>query len=526
MPATDLHIKTARLSLRELPPNSHLVHATNCLATWGSGVAAELAVIFPDACKIYKAFCHAAKPSASDRWPPRSLAGQCLVIAPQQADIARGAPSVHIVCLFTSWGYGTSNRRTGKPGKDTADRIVGQTRTSLQKFRTRMDEAAAADGRHVAVYSPMFNSGKFRVPWDRTLKVIEEEFAGAKATWTVLLQPAQQSKSKADAPPYSAVAPEQLTLRLRYRKLTARSEIRSVGLSADAHNPIAYATFNGGQMDQVWLDVFELNSRRGLSKVSGGHATFAPPVGASASRIATLRDWTLQLGPGVEYVHSTSLLLRDLHTGKTALEIKGACGDPVAWSPDGRAVAAAEPRCHRVGVWDARSGALLGRVVSHIDKVDFAAFTPDMHLVTASRDGTLRITDPATSRTTAKLEIEGPGAANPRALVVADNDTMMSVWGASVHVWTPRANHLTSYTLASVRRTEGVPLALSPDGKYMLCWTEDGFDIMDVLSGETVAERPGGALVTAAAFSADASVVLLGRMDGFLEVWDIARKKA
>ncbi|KAM3479624.1 hypothetical protein MY8738_005324 [Beauveria namnaoensis] len=334
-----------------------------------------------------------------------------------------------------------------------------------------------------------------------------------------------QNGSKTDAPPYSVVAPEQLTLSLRYRKLTARSEIRRVGLSADAQNPIAYATFNGGQMDQVWLDVFELNSRRGLSKVSGGHAAFAPPVGASASRVATLRDWTLQLGPGVEYVHSTSLLLRDLHTGKTALEIKGACGDPVAWSPDGRAIAAAEPRCHRVGVWDTRSGTLLGRVVSHIDKVDFAAFTPDMHLVTASRDGTLRLTDPATSRTTAKLEIEGLGAANPRALVVADNETIVSVWGASVHVWTPRANHLTSYTLASVRRTEGIPLALSPDGKYMLCWTEDGFDIMDVLSGATVAERQGGALVTAAAFSADASVVLLGRMDGFLEVWDIARKK-
>ncbi|KAM3531754.1 hypothetical protein MY4038_004332 [Beauveria bassiana] len=384
--------------------------------------------------------------------------------------------------------------------------VVALTATRLTRKWTRRRRAA----------TPLFGAASAV-----TLRPVHGIEAGPAGTE----RPNFTGPPKTDAPPYSVVAPEQLTLSLRYRKLTARSEIRRVGLSADAQNPIAYATFNGGQMDQVWLDVFELNSRRGLSKVSGGHATFAPPVGASASRVATLRDWTLQLGPGVEYVHSTSLLLRDLHTGKTALEIKGACGDPVAWSPDGRAIAAAEPRCHRVGVWDTRSGTLLGRVVSHIDKVDFAAFTPDMHLVTASRDGTLRVTDPATSRTTAKLEIEGLGAANPRALVVADNDTIVSVWGASVHVWTPRANHLTSYTLASVRRTEGVPLALSPDGKYMLCWTEDGFDIMDVLSGETVAERPGGALVTAAAFSADASVVLLGRMDGFLEVWDIARRK-
>ncbi|TQV94450.1 hypothetical protein V2A60_005493 [Cordyceps javanica] len=330
-----------------------------------------------------------------------------------------------------------------------------------------------------------------------------------------------------DAPAYSAVASEQLGLSLRYRKLAARSEIHSVGLSADARDPIAYATFNGGQMDQVWLDIFELNSQRGLSKVPGGHAAFAPAVGGgtSTARVATLRDWTVQLGPGVDYNHSTSLLLRDVHTGKSLLEIKGACGDPVAWSRDGRAIAAAEPRRHRIGVWDTRTGALLGRVVSHIDKVAFAAFTPDMHLVTASRDGTLRLTNPATSRTIARLEIEGLGAGNPRALVVAaDGGTVVSVWGASVHVWMPRASHVTSYTLASVRRAEGVPLALSPDGKYMLCWTEDGFDIMDVLSGATVAERPGGALVTAAAFSADAGAVLLGRMDGFLEVWDMAKK--
>ncbi|EGX94491.1 phosphatase, putative [Cordyceps militaris CM01] len=201
MSATDLQVKTVRLSLRELPPNSHLVHATNCLATWGSGIAAELAKLFPDACAVYKAFCHAAKPrtAGDDRWPPRSLAGQCLVIPPQPRDVARGAPRVHIVCLFTSYGYGMPNRRTGRPGRDVADRIVRQTRASLRAFRRTLDQdaqvvAGAAAGRDVAVYSPMFNSGAFRVPWQRTLEVIEEEFAGAKATWTVVLQPAQRRR--------------------------------------------------------------------------------------------------------------------------------------------------------------------------------------------------------------------------------------------------------------------------------------------------------------------------------------------
>lgn len=200
MSSTDFTVKTARLTLRELPPGSYLVHATNCLATWGSGIAAELAGIFPHACKVYEAFCHAAKPSAHDRWPPRSLAGQCLVIAPQEGDVAKGAPRVHIVCLFTSYGFGAPNQRTGKPGRDTAERILQQTRASLQALRRSLDQAAAekkeeeGGERALAIYSPMFNSGAFRVPWPKTLEAIEEEFAGADASWTVILQPAQQSR--------------------------------------------------------------------------------------------------------------------------------------------------------------------------------------------------------------------------------------------------------------------------------------------------------------------------------------------
>lgn len=195
MSTTSFATKTTRLSLRELPEDSYMLHATNCLATWGAGIAADLADIFPEACKVYKAFCNAAKPNAGDRWPPQSLAGQCLVIPPQAGDVAKGAPSVHIVCLFTSYGFGAPNRATGKPGKDSADKILRQTRTSLKSLRKQLDESTATTGaggagKKAAVYSPMFNSGAFKVPWEKTLEVIEEEFEGANATWTVVLPPA------------------------------------------------------------------------------------------------------------------------------------------------------------------------------------------------------------------------------------------------------------------------------------------------------------------------------------------------
>ncbi|RFU79130.1 hypothetical protein TARUN_3079, partial [Trichoderma arundinaceum] len=231
---------------------------------------------------------------------------------------------------------------------------------------------------------------------------------------------------------------------------------------------------------------------------------------ASFPRIATL---------------SATLIVRDFATGKTIVELKEASA-PIAWSPGGRAIAAAEPR-HRIGVWDARSGTRLGRVPGHIDAVTHVAFTPASDLVSLSRDGTLRVTNPGTSKTLYKLEIESPGNPNPRALAVSpDGSTIVSVWGTSVYVWIPQHGHLTSYRLASTRTREGWPLCISPDCRYIASWTEDGFDIMDVASGSVICTQDGGALVTSADFSADGTMLLVGRINGDVEVWDIVRKWA
>lgn len=304
-----------------------------------------------------------------------------------------------------------------------------------------------------------------------------------------------------------------------------------MGLSASASNPIAYVTFNSGHGDQFWLDLFEVNSQRGLSKVPAAHAAFPPAFGMSSDpssqHIATLRHSAKQVGLFGEYRFSSSVLIRDFRTGKTSHEIKGACCEPVVWSADGRTIAAGEPQRNHVGVWDACTGALLGRVNSHMDEVALAAFMPDGNLVTGSRDGTLRITNPATGRTIEKLEIEGHGAGYPGALIVADDSTIVSIWGSTVYIWFPYASQLASDTRSSVRRAEGIPLAISADGKHMLCRNEDGFEIMDILTGVTVAECPGGGTpVTSAAFSVDGSMVLLGRVGGFLEVWDMIKNDA
>lgn len=338
-----------------------------------------------------------------------------------------------------------------------------------------------------------------------------------------------------------------LTLTLRHRQMCSRAEIAHVSLSHSRALAI-YASTN--QPSQQWIDTSTIptqvgggagvqvpagsssssssRSGSGLSKTTGSLAVFSP----LGNMCAALRDWTVQLSGGVEYHHSSTILIRDVASGKTAIEIKEATGKPLGWSIDGRLIAAGEGQGRykeRVGVWDAKTGRRVGRVVSHIDTVTHAAFAPPGlvpnasssagtdRLVTLSRDGTLRITDPATSKTLSRLEIDSH---NPRMLAVSPR-AVTSIWGSRVHIWYPAINDLTSYDLTTTRLVEGWPLCISPDCRYLACRTEDGFDIMELSSGTVLCSEPCDALVTSGAFSPDSRLLLLGRMDGVLEYWDI-----
>ncbi|EMT65744.1 ADP-ribose 1''-phosphate phosphatase [Fusarium odoratissimum] len=143
---------TSLNAIRSLPSDIYLVHATNCIAEWGAGIAAELATVFPAACKEYKRFCNATIPDG--------------------------------------YGYGRANPRTGKPGKDGAGKILAQTRAALKEMRVQLEAGREqeSDGKPV-IYSPMFNSGAFKVPWESTSRLIEEEFKGFESRWLIMAPP-------------------------------------------------------------------------------------------------------------------------------------------------------------------------------------------------------------------------------------------------------------------------------------------------------------------------------------------------
>ncbi|KAK1242273.1 hypothetical protein MKX07_000259 [Trichoderma sp. CBMAI-0711] len=361
-----------------------------------------------------------------------------------------------------------------------------------------------------------------------------------------------------------------VTLTHRFTRSASRSEITAVGISPSSSSSssrasgtpppsLAYAIFPGAQPDQSWIDTFDLVSQRGYTKIVGPVASFSPTLHSPPLRVGKSAPFSssstttsssssssssAETFPRIATLSSThSLTVRDFSSAKAILELSQVSA-PIAWSPDGRTIAAAEQQPssrsqhhhhhqnhYRVGTWDVRTGCRTGRVPGHIDAVTHMAFTPDgTALVTLSRDGTVRVTDPVASRTLYKLEIGdnngSSGPRIPRALGVSpDGATVVSVWGTAVHVWMPRHGQLTSYALGATRHCEGWPLCVSPDCRYIASWTEDGFDVMDAASGSVVCASVGGPLVTAAEFSGDGRILVVGRISGDVEVWDVVDER-
>lgn len=163
-----------------------LAHGCNCLGNWGAGIALELRELFPNAFEVDKRSCQETQSRAS-------LPGTSLLIPYEStwpltcADPA--APKVSIACLRTSLGYGRPNQKTNNPGLDNKGLVIAQTRSALCDFRARLEEMGEERQKEIVVWSPKFNSGAFKVPWEETEGLIEEVFAGWAGKWCVMQPP-------------------------------------------------------------------------------------------------------------------------------------------------------------------------------------------------------------------------------------------------------------------------------------------------------------------------------------------------
>ena len=196
---------------------------------------------------------------------------------------------------------------------------------------------------------------------------------------------------------------------------------------------------------------------------------------------------------------------------------------PLAWSPNGELLAGVSSHdASRIYIVKTATQLLAGAVPHHIDAVTHLAFTPDgASIVSLSRDGSCKITSLATGRVLRKFEVETRH--NPLALSVSrDGGTVASVWGRDVMVWTPADGVMRTYNLSAVRHSEGSALAISPDCKYLVCRSEDGFDVLDLPTGKFRAEiRTERSFVTTAAFSYDSRSLVVGKHNGEVMVYSV-----
>ncbi|KAF5024869.1 hypothetical protein F66182_3108 [Fusarium sp. NRRL 66182] len=227
-----------------------------------------------------------------------------------------------------------------------------------------------------------------------------------------------------------------------------------------------------------------------------------------------------------------AVYLGDYINGRKLRVSKWHGAKPMDFSQDGNWLAIGNTR-GRVGLVDCSPALNRSSFVipCHLDEVTHAVFTPDSkHLVTQSRDGTIRLTHVDTRASIAKLEADT--WKKPLFLGTSpDGEVIVSIWGDTIFHWNHRTAALESFNLSGRRTREGWPMAISADCRFLCCRTDDGVDVSDLYSGRvlyTIKFQSGFA--TAAAFSWDGKFLILGKAadcmglkqaTSSLDVWEL-----
>jgi WD40 repeat protein/DNA-binding SARP family transcriptional activator len=214
----------------------------------------------------------------------------------------------------------------------------------------------------------------------------------------------------------------------------------------------------------------------------------------------------------------------DTYTGEEVITLTG--HEPklttVAFSPDGRKIAAGSDLTDSPPVWDVETGELLFTLNGHEDTVRAVTFSPDgSRIVTGSWDGTARLWNAATGEQQAVLRASEEEAVltvafspDGHSIVIGDTNGDVTVWdGAGLEKIRTLLGH----------RAEVVGLAFGPDGMFLTASGDGTTNVWDFDTGDvSVTFRGHTARVNQVVVSPDGARIATSSDDGTVRLWDPA----
>ncbi|KAF7376813.1 WD40 repeat-like protein [Mycena sanguinolenta] len=250
------------------------------------------------------------------------------------------------------------------------------------------------------------------------------------------------------------------------------------------------------------------------------------------SRVAVLAKighagmvWSVVFSPDGACIVSSSedktVCIWDAITGAALGKMEGHTKwvNSVAFSPNStRIVSGSGDKTMRI--WDVMTGALLGRIEGHTSSVTSVAFSPDdAHIVSGSEDNTVRIWDAMTGAALGRMEGHTGSvrsvAFSPDStrIVSGSHDKTVCIWDAT--------------TSAVLGRMEGhtdpvISVMFSPNSTHIVSGSHDNtVHIWDAMTGAMLGRMEGHTgSVMSVAFSPDGAHVVSGSDDRTVRIWD------
>ncbi|GAA2255325.1 hypothetical protein GCM10010402_08260 [Actinomadura luteofluorescens] len=196
----------------------------------------------------------------------------------------------------------------------------------------------------------------------------------------------------------------------------------------------------------------------------------------------------------------------------------------VAFSPNGRTVAAGTSNDSSVRLWDVATHRQLGvPFTGHTGRVNSVAFSPDGRtLASASDDGSVRLWDVATHR---QLGLPLTGHLSEVSWVVfsPDGRTLASIGDSvSVRLWDVATRH----QIGRLPADNAAAVVFSPNGRTLATSSAVApVQLWDLATRRRIATLPTDAFASAVTFSPDGHTLATGSLSGPVRLWDVTTRR-